>query len=99
MPSGSGAEIGPRAGEGAWLQGERTPSVSTLHEVFTGLDVAAFEASITAWAASEGRGMKVISLDGKGMRGLQGHELAGVRLVAAYADEAGLVLAQEGGKG
>ena len=78
---------------------ERTPSVSTLHKVFTGLDVEAFEAAIAAWAREESGGVEVVSLDGKGLRGIHGEELPGVKLVAAYADKPGLVLGQEGGKG
>jgi hypothetical protein len=37
-------------------------------------------------------------LDGKALRGIHGEELLGVRLVAVYAPEAGLVLAQAGGQ-
>jgi len=35
-------------------------------------------------------------MDGKGLRGMHGEELPGVRLVAGYAVKAGLALAQEG---
>jgi hypothetical protein len=35
-----------------------------------------------------------VSLDGKTLRGTQGHEVPGVHLLAAYAHEAGVVLAQ-----
>jgi hypothetical protein len=77
---------------------ERTPAVSTFHEVFKTLDVAAFEAALSAWAREElGEGKGSIAIDGKGLRGIHGEELPGVRLVAAYSDEAGLVLAQSGG--
>jgi predicted nucleotidyltransferase len=41
---------------------------------------------------------QAIAIDGKAMRGIHGEELPGVRLVAAYAHESGLVLAQKGGK-
>jgi hypothetical protein len=51
---------------------ERTPSVSTLHEVFSGLDVEGFEAAITAWATAAGEGSAVIAIDGKALRGLHG---------------------------
>lgn len=76
----------------------QTPAVSTLHEVFSHLDVAAFEAAVQGWAQGqlEGRG-EAIAIDGKGLRGIHGEELPGVRLVAAYSDGAGLVLAQKGG--
>ena len=78
---------------------ERTPSVSTLHLVFSRLDAAAFEAALAEWArATLGEQGRRIAVDGKALRGIHGGELPGVRLVAAYCDEAGLVLAQSGGQ-
>jgi DDE_Tnp_1-associated len=77
-----------------------TPAVSTLHQVFRSLDAEAFEAVLAEWArANLGDRGEAIALDGKGLRGIHGEELPGVRLVAAYADGAGLVLAQAGGQG
>jgi hypothetical protein len=79
---------------------EQTPSVATLHRVFSRLDVAAFEAVLRTWAqANLGDGAEAIAIDGTGVRGIHGEELPGVRLVAAYAPKAGLVLAQAGGAG
>jgi len=77
---------------------ERTPTVSTLHLVFRDLDAAAFEGALSQWAwANLGDEEEAIAIDGKGLRGIHGEELPGVRLVAAYSDGAGLVLAQSGG--
>ncbi len=77
----------------------KAPAVSTLHAVFKELDVTAFEAALTSWAQENlGDGGEAIAIDGKGLRGLHDEELPGVRLVAAYSDAAGLVLAQTGGK-
>ena len=42
---------------------------------------------------------KALAVDGKALRGLHGDELPGVRLVAAYAVGAGLVVGQKGGQG
>lgn len=39
-----------------------------------------------------------LALDGKGLRGIHGEELPGVRLVALYDVQAGVVLAQKGGQ-
>lgn len=78
---------------------ERTPAVSTLHLVFRDLDAAAFEAALSAWAQANLGEEAAIALDGKSLRGIHGEELPGVRLVAAYSDEAGLALAQSGGRG
>jgi len=74
-----------------------TPSVSTLHVVFRGLDVVAFERALSQWAQARAPNRPRLAIDGKGLRGIHGEELPGVRLVAAYCDEAGLVLAQKGG--
>ncbi len=78
----------------------KTPAVSTLHEVFRRLDKEAFEAALRDWA-QEGLGGReeAIAIDGKSLRGIHGEELPGVHLVAAYAQRAGLVLAQKGGEG
>jgi hypothetical protein len=77
----------------------QTPAVSTLHLVFRRLDAAAFEAAVQGWAQAEFGGREgAIAIDGKALRGIHGEELPGVRLVAAYTDRAGLVLAQTGGQ-
>jgi len=78
---------------------EQTPCVATLHLLFKRLDVAAFEAALAEWAQAElGERPGAIAIDGKALRGIHGEELPGVRLVAAYTDAAGLVLAQKGGQ-
>ena len=78
---------------------DKTPSVSTLHRLFVRLDVDSFESALSAWAQSNlGGGEEAIAIDGKGLRGIHGEELPGVRLVAAYTPKAGLVLAQKGGQ-
>jgi DDE_Tnp_1-associated len=80
----------------------RTPRVATLHRVFKALDVEAFEAALATWAqaalGSRGRSGEAIAIDGKALRGIHGEELPGVRLVAAYDVQTGLVLAQRGGE-
>src|SRR4029453_2428605 len=80
----------------------RRPCVATLHRVFKALDVAAFEAAVGAWLAQTGVApAEAVALDGKTLRGIHGEQLPGVHLVAAYAHQAGAVLAQvrSGGKG
>jgi hypothetical protein len=78
---------------------ERTPCVATLHHVFRRLDPDAFEAALHQWAEETLDGdPEAIAIDGKALRGIHGEELPGVHLVAAYAQGAGLVLAQKGGK-
>jgi DDE_Tnp_1-associated len=77
---------------------QQTPGVATLHRVFKALDVEMFETALANWAqaALGGRG-EAIAIDGKALRGIHGEELPGVRLVAAYDVQTGLVLAQKGG--
>ncbi len=74
---------------------KKTPCVATLHRVFKGLDVAAFEAVVGGWLADSGvEPDDPLSLDGKTLRGIHGKEIPGVHLVSAYASRAGAVLAQ-----
>jgi hypothetical protein len=72
-----------------------TPCCTTLHYLFQELDAEEFERALGGWLRErQETGWKAISLDGKRLRGTQGHELAGVHLLAAYAHEAHAVLAQ-----
>jgi len=75
---------------------DTTPCGTTLHYLFTKLDVAAFEEAVARWitAAAESNGWTTVSLDGKTLRGLTDVQLPGVHLLAACAHEAGLVLRQ-----
>ena len=78
---------------------ERTPCVATLHHVFRRMDVDAFETALGRWSQEcLGEGEATIAIDGKALRGIHGGELPGVRLVAAYAGESGLVPGQKGGQ-
>ena len=78
-----------------------TPAVGTLHAVFCRLDVDAFEAALAQWTrqwlASTGERL-TIAVDGKALRGIHGEELPGVRLVAGYVPQAGVVAGQKGGQ-
>ena len=77
----------------------QTPGVATLHHVFRRLAGAAFEDALTPGArAAAPDKLSVLAGDGKALRRLPGAELPGVRLVAVYAVEAGLVVGQKGGK-
>jgi hypothetical protein len=78
--------------------GPRMPGITTLHYVFKRLAVDAYEAELQAWATQALHPGEQLVLDGKALRGIHGEELPGVRLVALYASEAGLVLAQAGGQ-
>ena len=81
------------------FSGAHMPGVTTLHYVFKRLDASGFETALHDWAAQAlGPADRQLVLDGKALRGIHGEELPGVRLVAVYAPEAGLVLAQAGGE-
>ena len=73
-----------------------TPCCTTLHNLFTAMDKAAFEEAIATWsgALAAARGWETVSLDGKTLRGSTDVQLPGVHLLAAYAHEAGIVLRQ-----
>jgi hypothetical protein len=100
-----GREQPPEAVRALGFPRGRTPGVATLHRVFKALDVEAFETVLAQWAQTavggRGRGEALagIALDGKALRGIHGEEMPGVRLVAAYDVQTGLVLAQKGGAG
>ena len=72
------------------------PCCATLHYLFAALDRKAFERAIRRWTAGRAavEGWASMSLDGKRLRGTQGHEVPGVHVLAAYAHEARVVLDQ-----
>ena len=71
------------------------PCCTTLHNLFIALDRKAFERAIRRWTAGRvAAGWQSVSLDGKTLRGVQGHQVPGVHLLAAYAHEARTVLDQ-----
>lgn len=78
-----------------------TPAVSTLHEVSRRIDPTVLETVLAGWAQRWHGSGGAIALDGKVLRGshAKGAPPSGwVDTVAAYAQEAGLVLAQAGGQ-
>jgi len=73
----------------------KTPCCTTLHYLFRDLNAERFEQALRRWLKMRrGKGWKTVAIDGKTLRGTQGHRLPGVHLLAAYAQEAGAVLAQ-----
>jgi len=71
------------------------PCVTTLHYLFRRLDVTAFETAIQNWSYAMAADWPVVSIDGKRLRGTQGHQLPGVHLLAIYGHHAQTVLAQQ----
>ena len=75
---------------------ERTPCVSTLHEVFSRMDRESFELALGGWLQEGGlKAGEAVAVDGKTLRGIHGEQLPGVHLVAAYAHQSGIVVGQQ----
>jgi hypothetical protein len=74
----------------------KTLAKSTLSEILRAIDVHAFEAIVSQWlqAQANRHGWTAIAIDGKSLRGSTGEQLPAVHLVAGYAHEAQVVLAQ-----
>jgi DDE_Tnp_1-associated len=76
----------------------KSPCVATLHYVFKGLEVAAFEAALARWISQahsvDGGRLKAVAIDGKTLRGSQGHLLPGVHLLAAFSAQLGVAVGQ-----
>ena len=74
----------------------KTLAKSTLSEILRAIDVDAFEATVSRWlqAQADRHGWTAMAIDGKGLRGSTGEQLPAVHLVAGYAHEAQVVLAQ-----
>ena len=91
-----GRDQGTEVSQALGFTRDRTPCVSTLHQVFSRLDRESFERALGEWVQK--RGLKVadaVAVDGKTLRGIHGAQLPGVRLVAAYAHQRGTVVGQQ----
>jgi DDE_Tnp_1-associated/Transposase DDE domain len=73
-----------------------TPCKAMLSNLLRRLDIGAFERALSAWIADRlGPGdAREIAIDGKALRGSADGSLPGVHLLAAYAPDPGVVLAQ-----
>ncbi len=75
----------------------RTPCASELHTLLAVLPAKVFEAALTRWVLARGVSdleRRLVALDGKTLRGSQGHQLPGVHLLAAYCRDVEAVIAQ-----
>jgi hypothetical protein len=75
----------------------RTPCASEVHTVLAALSAPAFESALTRWIVARGvedLPERVMAIDGKTLRGSQGHQLPGVHLLAAYCRDIEAVVAQ-----
>ena len=91
-----GRDQGREVSEAVGFTRERTPGVSTLHQVFIRLDREAFELALGRWLQQQRlQEGEALAIDGKRLRGLHGEQLPGVHLVAAYAHRSGIVVGQQ----
>ena len=78
-----GRDQGQEVSEALGFTRERTPCVSTLHQVFSRLDREAFEGVLGQWLQERGlpeRGLsegEAMAIDGKRLRGIHGDQLPG----------------------
>lgn len=74
----------------------KTLAKSTLSEILRAIDIDAFESVVSRWlqAQADRHGWTAMAIDGKSLRGATGEQLPAVHLVAGYAHEAQVVLAQ-----
>lgn len=93
-----GRECEPEIRVALGLRRERGPSVATLHRAFRRLEHAAFERVLGQWFAQQGLTPdEALAIDGKTLRGIHGQhgeEIPGVHLVAAFAQQTRVVLAE-----
>ena len=91
-----GRDLGPEFAEALGFTHPKTPVKSTLSEVFRVIDVAAYESALRGWLKRQAaaQGWRAIAIDGKTLCGATGESIPGVHLLAAYAHEAQVVLAQ-----
>ena len=97
-----GRECEPEIRGALGLRRERGPSVATLHRAFRRLDHGACERVLGQWFAEQGvEPDEAVAIDGKTLRGIHGEQIPGVHLVAAFAHQTRVVLAeaQTPGKG
>lgn len=70
------------------------PSVATLHRVFSQVDVVSLEQALTEWWCGWLPALGPLALDGKTVRGSGGDGGAALQLLAAFATQVRLVLAE-----
>jgi len=90
-----GRDYRPELAKALGFRKRKTPCCTALHYLFRDLDPQQFEGALGRWLSGrQAEGWKAVAIDGKTLRGTQGHQLPGVHLLAAYAHEAAAVLGQ-----
>lgn len=90
-----GRDYGPEFAKSLGFTKGKTPCCTALHYLFKQLNPEHFERALRSWLRGrQNNGWKAVAIDGKSLRGTQGHQLPGVHLLAAYAHQAKAALAQ-----
>jgi hypothetical protein len=91
-----GRSHGPALAHALGFRRGKTPAKSTFSEVLRAVDPAELERALSRWVAGRERdaGWKAVALDGKTLKGSADGRSPAVHLLAAYAPDAGAVLAQ-----
>ena len=97
---GDDHHLAPQLGFSRWAEAGtafRTPCTSELHTLLAALPARVFEAALTRWILARGVSdleRRVVAIDGKTLRGSQGHQLPGVHPLAASCRDVEAVIAQ-----
>ena len=90
-----GRDRGSRFARALGYTRNEMPCKATFHNVFKVLDAEVFEQALGRWLRGRRRaGWRRIAIDGKALRGVQGDQLPGVHLLAAFDHEAKAAIAQ-----
>jgi hypothetical protein len=90
-----GRDRGPAFAAAVGYGRAQCPCKATFHNVFKALGIEALERALSRWLSGrQAAGWTKVSIDGKTLRGATGEQLPGVHLLAAYAHEAQVALAQ-----
>jgi hypothetical protein len=89
-----GRALGPAKAKELGFTHAKTPCKSTLSVVLRAVPLSALERELRAWAGQHDDGTEPLAIDGKTVRGSAAGETAAVHLLAVYAVQAGVTLAQ-----
>ena len=91
-----GRDHGPEMSRSLGFSRDQTPSVATLHRVFSRLDRDEFERILGEWMSQNGLDeSEAIAVDGKSLGGIHGEQVPGVHLVSAFSHHSGVVVGQQ----
>ena len=91
-----GRDHGPEMSRSLGFSRDYTPSVATLHRVFSRLDRQEFERILGEWMSQNGLDeSEAIAVDGKSLGGIHGEQVPGVHLVSTFSHQSGVVVGQQ----